>query len=262
MASDDYTPPLREWATATGRCRNSIQSATAAQREAKDFYRGERAKAGAQRKRERSFGRWKQSARLRITMLVASSVLVVVFVAGVVLGRFFFFADFFPSLIQGFLGKERVRDAGVVLKLVEENLVDLDAIAFAGDLIRGLDAIDGVIVRVVLDFLGAHASVGVARVHDFAHGQVRGACDGDAERAIVAIDQLDPVGFLVVHHVQTGVTENHPLLMDAMAEYIVDVLLGVFLKRGEICDGGFRDAAAVRLPAFIAVVNRDDLPLG
>src|SRR3984957_14307522 len=181
-----------------------------------------------------------------MTMLVASSVLVVVFVAGIVFGLFVFFADFFPAFVEGFLGEERVGDAGVVLILVEENLV----------------AVDGMVVRVVFDFLVAHAGVGVARVHDFAYGQVGGAGDGDAEGAVIAIHQLDPIGFLVVHHVETGVTKNHPGFVDTMAENIVYVFLGVFLKGGEVGDGGFGDAATIQLPAFIAVKDGDNIALG
>src|SRR5271168_598227 len=192
----------------------------------------------------------------------AKLVLVVVLVAGIVFGWFFFFADFFPALFEGFFGEHGVGDAGVVLILVEENLVDLDAVAFTRDLIWGLNAADGMVVRIVFDFLGAHAGIGVARVHDLAHGEVGAAGDGDAEGAIVAIHQLNPIGFLVVHHVQAAVTENHPRFVDATAENIVYVFLGVFLIGGEVGDGRFGDAAAIEFPPFVAVEDRDDVALG
>src|SRR5271154_786161 len=192
----------------------------------------------------------------------AKLVLVVVLAAGIVFGWFFFFAYFFPAFFEGFLGEHGVGDAGVVLILVEENLVDLDAVAFTRDLVGGLDAADGVVVRIVFDFLGAHAGIGVARVDDLAHGEVGAAGDGDAEGAIVAIPQLNPIGFLVVHHVQAAVTENHPKLVNATAENIVYVFLGVFLIGGEVGDGRFGDAATIEFPAFVAVEDGDDVALG
>src|SRR5271170_4537504 len=88
------------------------------------------------------------------------------------------------------------------------------------------------------------------------------ACDGDADGAIVAVHHFDPIGFLVVHDVQATVTENHPGLVDAMAENIVYVLLDVFLKGGEIGNGGFGDAATIQSPALVAVEYIDDVALG
>ena len=76
---------------------------------------------------------------------------------------------------------------GVVIALIEEDLIHLHAVAFAGDLKKRLDAIDRVVIGIELNFLGAHARVGVARVHCFADGQVSVASDGDADGAIVAI---------------------------------------------------------------------------
>src|SRR5580693_2119554 len=105
----------------------------------------------------------------------AGSVLVVVVLAGLVFGLFVFFADFFPAFVQGFLGEERVGDIGVVLATVEENLVDLDSVALASDLKGRLDAVHRMVIRIVFDFVGAHARIGVARIDDFADRQVRAA---------------------------------------------------------------------------------------
>ena len=195
-------------------------------------------------------------------MLVASSVLVVVFVGGFVFGLFLFFADFFPALFEGFPGEKSIGHAGVVLAFFEEDLIDLDAIAFAGDLKRRLDAIHGVVVGIVFDFRAAHAGIGVARVGDFAHGKMGGARDGDAEGAVVAINQFDPIGFLVIDYVQTAVAKNHAGFVNAVAKNIVDVLLGVFLKSSDVRDSGFGNSAAIEAPAFVAIVDVNDVALG
>src|SRR5271169_461744 len=84
----------------------------------------------------------------------------------------FAFPDFLPAFVEGFFGEKRFGDSRVVLTLVKEHLVNLDSIALAGKLKRGLNAADGVVIRVVLELVRFHARVCIARVDDFSNRQV------------------------------------------------------------------------------------------
>src|ERR1700685_3052831 len=99
---------------------------------------------------------------------------------------FFFVADFVflrdlgPAVVQRLFGEERVGHAGVVVAGVEEDLVNLDAVALAGDLKRRLDSVEGMEVRIVFDFAGFEARGRIARFDRFADRQVRIVGEGEA----------------------------------------------------------------------------------
>src|ERR1700691_5264890 len=91
---------------------------------------------------------------------------------------------------------------------------------------------------------------------------MRAARNRDAESAIFAVDQFDPITFLVVDDIEAAVAKNHSGFMNAVAQYVVDVLLGVFLRRGHVRDRRFGDAAPIQIPALVAVADFDDVALG
>ncbi len=88
-----------------------------------------------------------------------------------------------------------------------------------------------------------------------------GTSEGDPNRAILVVDNLDPVRFLEVDHIGASVAEDHVRLVDAMTQDIVDVDLDVFLEPGHVARCGFRDAPAIENPAFVAVENVDEVAL-
>src|ERR1039458_580504 len=117
--------------------------------------------------------------RASILVAIGGSVVLVVFVfvALVVLVFVFllflfhfFLADLGPALVERFFGEERIGDIRVVLACVEENLEELDAVAFASNLERRLYPGKRMVIREVLDLLGLHLCLGIARIDDFAEG--------------------------------------------------------------------------------------------
>src|ERR1017187_7819811 len=107
-----------------------------------------------------------------VVLSVFVFVVLVVFVLLLFFFRFFL-ADLGPALVERFFGEERIGDIRVVLARVEENLEELDAVAFASNLERRLYPGKRMVIREIFDFLGFHLCLGIARVDDFADGQVR-----------------------------------------------------------------------------------------
>src|ERR1700728_262107 len=180
---------------------------------------------------------------------------------------FFFVADFVfvgdlgPAVIERLFCEQGVGEAGVVVAYVEEDLIDLAAVAFAGDLKWRLDAVDGMEIRVVFDFGGLEARSWVPRFDDLANRQVRVVRKRNSDRAIVAVDQLDPLCLHQIHHIGAAVTKDDVFFVNAVAENVVDVFLYVFLVIGEIGLRRVADAAAIQVPAFVAVEDGNNIVL-
>src|ERR1039458_6285127 len=93
--------------------------------------------------------------RASIFVAVGGSVVLSVFVFVVLLFFFrFFLADLGRALVERFFGEERIGDIRVVLARVEENLEELDAVAFASNLERRLYPGKRMVIREIFDFLG------------------------------------------------------------------------------------------------------------
>ena len=91
---------------------------------------------------------------------------------------------------------------------------------------------------------------------------MRGSGDRDANRAIVRIDELDPVRLLQVDDIRAAVTEDHAGLVNPVAKDIVDIDFIALHEIDQIDLRSLRDAAAIEFPSFVAVVHLDDIAFG
>src|SRR4029077_154530 len=67
-------------------------------------------------------------------MAGASFAAIAAFFGGLFVFVDFLLADDLPAFVEGFFGEERIGEIRIVIALVEESLIDLDFVSFAGDL--------------------------------------------------------------------------------------------------------------------------------
>src|SRR5271156_1065500 len=194
-----------------------------------------------------------------VLLLVAIRLLLLLFLLFLFFDRLL--ANLSPALVERFLGEERIGGIGVEFTFLDEHLIDFLAVALAGHLKRLRDAANRMIVGIILGGLAAHARAGIASDHYFAQRQMRGLRESNANRAIVVVHKLDPVGFFQVHHVGAQVAQNRSRLFPAIAQHIVDINFYFFLERGDRNLVRIADSAAIEHPTLIAILNFDDVAL-
>src|ERR1700690_3286435 len=112
-----------------------------------------------------------------------------------------------------------------------------------------------------LDLLGDITSVRIAALNDFAEGQVGLPLESNANSAIIRIDHLNPVNPVQIHYVHSRVTKNHAVFVDAILKNIEEILSDIVLKAGQVCHGRLGNTSAVKRPAFVPVINIDQVVL-
>ena len=108
-------------------------------------------------------------------IILGFGVLVIFVIFGVFILLFPLLIHLRPTLVERFLCEQRILQAGVELAAVRilENLKHFHTVADVRLLKIHGDAVDGVEIRIVVDFLGAHVSHGIAHGHFLANRQVR-----------------------------------------------------------------------------------------
>src|ERR1700723_3568052 len=162
--------------------------------------------------------------------------------------------DLRPALVQRFLCEKSVRRIGIEFTFFDEDLIDFLAVALARHLKRLRHTADRMIIGIIFDGFAAHARARIASDYDFSQRQMRGLRKSNANRAIVAVHDLDPVRFLQVHHVGSEITQNRSLFLPAIAQHIIDVDFQFFLKVGNGNLIRITDAAAIQHPSFVAAL--------
>src|SRR5579875_1180418 len=91
---------------------------------------------------------------------------------------------------------------------------------------------------------------------------MRGPVKSDANHAIIAVRQFDPIGLFELHDIRSRIPENHSGFVDAMPQNVVDVFQVVLLELLKIGRGGVGDAAAIQHPSLLPVIDFNNVALG